>query len=56
MLATNVIDSSYTEKIIKVCMEYWKKNVYICETLLELLAELVKIYKKIPEVLNIIEV
>jgi hypothetical protein len=52
LLASRTLDSEYTERVIRLCIDYQKKDEIVCESLLQVLSVFVRIFKQIPKVLD----
>jgi hypothetical protein len=55
-LSSTTLTPNYIQTAIRLTLQSWKKNPYVCELLLQSLTEIVRIYKVVPEMTKRIEI
>jgi hypothetical protein len=51
-IASTCFTEDFSNKVIKLCLNNWKKNERLCEILLQMLTETVKVYTYIPKLIQ----
>jgi hypothetical protein len=48
-IASTCLTEDFSNKIIELCLNNWRKNERLCELLIQMLTETVKVYTYIPK-------